>query len=202
MAPPNPDESDTTVGSDATDVERSASPATVSRATTVKEERARRRAARPVERPRYMSVEERTVLIVRRHVVVLWRPGLTAFVALVAALLASPTSGTSGLSNILWLVALAFVLRLAWRAALWYVDSIVVTDKRIFEVSGIFTKNVASMPLRMLTDVTYRRSLSGRVLGYGALIVESAGQDQALSRIDYLPDPDNVYQIITTLVFQ
>lgn len=152
--------------------------------------------------PRYLSVEERMVLIVRHHVAELWRPALSAFVLLVAALLFSPTAGASGLSNVLWIVALGFLLRLGWRTWLWYVDSIIVTDKRIFEVSGIITKNVASMPLRMLTDVTYRRSIAGRILGYGSLIVESAGQDQALSRIDYLPDPDNVYKTITTLVFQ
>jgi len=151
---------------------------------------------------RYLSVEEREVLIVRHHVAQLWRPGVPALVLLVASLLLSPTSGASGLSNLLWLVTLAFLIRLAWRTWLWYVDSIVVTDKRIFEVSGIITKNVASMPLRMLTDVTYKRSLGGRILGYGTLIVESAGQDQALSRIDYLPEPDHLYQTITTLVFQ
>lgn len=151
---------------------------------------------------RYLSVEERTVLIVRHHVAQLWRPGLLAFIALVGALLLSPTTGSSGLSNTLWLIALALLLNLGWRTALWYTDNIVVTDKRIFEISGIITRNVASMPLRMLTDVTYRRSFAGRILGYGALIVESAGQDQALSRIDYLPEPDAFYQTITTLVFQ
>jgi len=152
--------------------------------------------------PRYLSVEERIVLIVRHHVAELWRPALQAFAVVVAALLISPVTGSTGLSNLLWLLSLAVLLRLGWRTALWYVDSIVVTDKRIFEVSGIITKNVASMPLRMLTDVTYHRSLGGRILGYGTLIVESAGQDQALSRIAYLPEPDSLYQTITTLVFQ
>ena len=77
---------------------------------------------------------------------------------------------------------------------------IVVTDQRIFEVSGVLTRKVASMPLTRVTDMTYRRSLLGRLLGYGDLIVESAGQDQALSHIDHLPDPDGFYRTITSLV--
>jgi hypothetical protein len=56
------------------------------------------------------------------------------------------------------------------------------------------------MPLTRVTDMTYQRSLLGRILGYGDLIVESAGQDQALSRIEHLPRPDDFYRTITSLV--
>ncbi len=56
------------------------------------------------------------------------------------------------------------------------------------------------MPLGKLTDVTYRRSIAGRLFGYGDLIVESAGQDQALSHIDHLPHPDDFYRTVTTLI--
>jgi hypothetical protein len=41
----------------------------------------------------------------------------------------------------------------------------------------------------------------GQILGYGVFIVESAGQDQALSRIAYLPHPDELYQQVSTLLF-
>jgi hypothetical protein len=39
------------------------------------------------------------------------------------------------------------------------------------------------------------------MLGYGTMIIESAGQIQALSRISYLPDPEEVYEAISELVF-
>jgi hypothetical protein len=150
---------------------------------------------------RYLARNEETVLIVRRHVAVLGPPATWAVAALVAALLFSPISGTSWLSNILWLVALVALARFGWAVLLWVNDKIVVTDKRVFELSGILTRNVASMPLRAMTDLTYQRTLSGRMLGYGTFIVESAGQDQALSRIEFLPEPDKVYRVITGLVF-
>ena len=70
----------------------------------------------------------------------------------------------------------------------------------IFEVSGLLSRKVASMPLTRVTDMTYRRSLLGRLLGYGDLIVESAGQDQALTTINFLPNPDEFYRTVTALV--
>lgn len=52
-----------------------------------------------------------------------------------------------------------------------------------------------------VTDLTFERSLRGRLLGYGTLIVESAGQIQALNRIDYIPRPEEVYEALPELVF-
>ena len=112
----------------------------------------------------------------------------------------SPSSGSELIDRTLGVIALFFVARAGWRAWQWSVDRIVVTDQRIFEVSGVLTRKVASMPLTRVTDMTYRRSLLGRILGYGDLIVESAGQDQALSRIERLPHPDDFYRTITSLI--
>ena len=52
-----------------------------------------------------------------------------------------------------------------------------------------------------VTDLTFRRSLRGRLLSYGTLIVESAGPIQALNRIDYIPRPEEVYEALSELVF-
>jgi membrane protein YdbS with pleckstrin-like domain len=87
-----------------------------------------------------------------------------------------------------------------WKLWQWRADRIVVTDRRIFEVSGVLTRKVASMPLAKMTDITYRRSILGRLFGYGELIVETAGQDQSLHRIGHLPRPDDFYRTITWLV--
>jgi hypothetical protein len=39
------------------------------------------------------------------------------------------------------------------------------------------------------------------LLDYGSFIIESAGQQQALSRIDYLPDPNLRYHQVSELLF-
>ena len=57
------------------------------------------------------------------------------------------------------------------------------------------------MPLVKVTDLTYHRSASGMTFGYGKFVVESAGQDQALSTIDFVPHPDRLYQQISDLLF-
>ncbi|MFN2587910.1 MAG: PH domain-containing protein [Actinomycetota bacterium] len=153
---------------------------------------------------RYLAGDETIILEARRHVAVLARPALTAAGAIALAVLVgtlvSPGDGGDLLDTLAGLFALWFLLRFAWRILEWWVDRIFVTQKRIFEVSGILTRKVASMPLGNLTDMTYQRSLLGRLIGYGELIVETAGQAQALSRIAYLSHPDDFYRAVTGLV--
>lgn len=43
--------------------------------------------------------------------------------------------------------------------------------------------------------------MMGRIFGYGTLVVESAGQIQALNRIEYVPNPTEVEDAISGLVF-
>ncbi len=57
------------------------------------------------------------------------------------------------------------------------------------------------MPLSKVTDLTFQRTLGGRILGYGTVIVESAGQHQAFERIKFIPRPEEVYEALSELVF-
>ncbi len=153
---------------------------------------------------RYLASDERIVLQVRRHAIVILGPALAALAAVALAtaigFITSPRDGAAWVDTVVGILALVVAARFGWRLWQWWVDRIVVTDQRIFEVAGILTRKVASMPLTRVTDMTYRRSLGGRLLGYGDLIVESAGQDQALSRIERIPHPDDFYRTITSLV--
>ena len=125
---------------------------------------------------------------------------LAIFLAGAIGWFTSPSEGSDRVDLVSGVIALFFAARLGWKTWQWRADTIVVTDQRIFEVSGVLTRKVASMPLTRVTDMTYQRSILGRLLGYGDLIVESAGQDQALSRIEHLPHPDDFYRTITSLV--
>ena len=153
---------------------------------------------------RYVGEGEEAVLEVRHHPFTLLRPGLAALAAIVVAsvlgALLSWDDGDDFIDTVLGLVAIFFVARFAWKALVWWFDRVVVTDKRIFEVSGILTRKVASMPLEKVTDMTYRRTIAGRMFGYGDLIMETAGQKQAMDEIAYLPKPDDFYRTVTSLV--
>ena len=153
---------------------------------------------------RYLAQNERIVLDVRHHYTALLRPFFDAvgvvLGTLILGLALSPNNGGDWIDTVLGLIAFYFVGRFLWRCWEWSVDRLVVTDRRIFEVSGLLTRKVGSMPLVMMTDMTYSRPVLGRILGYGSLRVESAGQDQGLSRLDHIPNPDEFYRTITGLV--
>ena len=57
------------------------------------------------------------------------------------------------------------------------------------------------MPLTKVTDMSYERSVPGRIFGYGRFVMESAGQDQALHKVNWVPDPDHHYRAICAEIF-
>jgi hypothetical protein len=81
------------------------------------------------------------------------------------------------------------------------VNRFVVTSQRMLLVSGIITRKVNMMPLAKVTDMRFHQSTFGRVFAYGEFIVESAGQDQALSHVQPVPYPSEMYQEILALIF-
>jgi membrane protein YdbS with pleckstrin-like domain len=81
----------------------------------------------------------------------------------------------------------------AWSVADWYYDRFILTNKRVMVVKGLVTRNVAMMPLLRVTDMKYEQTPLGRFLNYGTFVLESAGQDQALREVKYLPNPNELY---------
>lgn len=165
----------------------------------------------PRDPDEYLLDNERRVIRLRRHwACLVWNlfeaMGLLIGLMLVSFLVPEDQSNVAGsggalFHNVLWYAGLVVLLRFAYQVLDWYVERIVVTDKRFLITSGIFTTNVAMMPITKVTDLTFARTLVGRVLGYGTLVVESAGQIQALNRIDSVPNPDEVEDAISSLVF-
>lgn len=161
----------------------------------------------PRDPDEYLLSTERRVIRLRRHWAFVLRQLLETVLALVVAFALSfllreaSSSATWLLQSILWYVALFVLLRFTYYLVEWWVERIVVTDKRFMITKGIFTTNIAMMPLSKVTDLTYQRNVLGRMLGYGTLVVESAGQIQALNRIEFVPRPEEVFDAISELVF-
>jgi membrane protein YdbS with pleckstrin-like domain len=91
---------------------------------------------------------------------------------------------------VLWLAVMGWV---AWRFLEWHFDRFILTNKRVMLVNGIITRRVAMMPLLRVTDMKYEQSPIARALNYGTFVLESAGQEQALREIKYLPNPNELY---------
>jgi hypothetical protein len=51
-----------------------------------------------------------------------------------------------------------------------------------------------------VTDLLFTQSMFGRVLGYAKFEVESAGQDQALRNVQFVPYPRDLYLEIMALI--
>jgi uncharacterized membrane protein YdbT with pleckstrin-like domain len=157
----------------------------------------------PRDPDEYLLDSERRVIRVRRHWAALaWDIFETAALLAVAVMISYILPpGTWLIQNVLWYAALIVLLRFAYLVLDWWVERIVVTDKRFMMTTGVFTTKVLMMPIGKVTDLTYERTWVGRLFGYGTMIVESAGQIQALNRINYLPKPEQVYDAISELVF-
>jgi len=123
-----------------------------------------------------------------------WRRALPIGVALVA--FAALVLGMSPL-GIGSLVVIAMATRAAIRVLRWSsFQRTYLTDRRIMEVDGFLGTKVNSMPLTKVTDVMLHRSTLGEILGYGTFRVESAGQDQALGRLDHLIEPERFHHLV------
>jgi membrane protein YdbS with pleckstrin-like domain len=151
---------------------------------------------------KYLLPREVQVATVRRHPAVLIGPSALAVGGLlVAGILSATLLRANGLLWVVWIAWVALVANLIWKAVNWAVDYFVVTSERILLTSGVLTRKIAMMPLTKVTDMSFQRSFSGRMLGYGDFIVESAGQDQALRTVDHIPYPEQLYLLICGMLF-
>jgi uncharacterized membrane protein YdbT with pleckstrin-like domain len=158
----------------------------------------------PAKVYKHLLPHERQVITVRFHPAVLIRPVAEVLGGLAVASLISTTiaHGNNIVLLIVWLAWLVLVVRLLIRIFLWLEDYFVVTSQRILLATGLFTRTVNMMPLAKVTDMSFRRSAMGRLFGYGEFVVESAGLDQALRRIDHLPYPEQLYLEVCGLIFK
>ena len=156
----------------------------------------------PREIDEYLLPTERRVIRVRQHWAYMSNHiTQTALFMLVLVIAQRYLPSTVLFDNVTFYLALVAVLRFTALTIMWWIERIVITDKRVMLAEGIIVHKVGMMPLSKVTDLTFERTLGGRMLGYGTLIVESAGQIQALNRIDYMPRPEEVYEALSELVF-
>jgi hypothetical protein len=146
---------------------------------------------------------EDVVAAERRHWARLIEPVTTVVLTLVVAfwLDAKVPENVPLARDIIWLGWVFLVLRLAYRYVEWRTDWFIATNKRVLLTYGVWTRKVAMMPLMKVTDMSYNRSVLGRIFGYGEFVLESAGQDQALRTVSFLPRPDDLYEEICLEIF-
>jgi hypothetical protein len=160
-------------------------------------------AAVPRELDRYLLEGEQLVAAVHRHWAKVAEPVATATAGLGLAVWADAglPRALGLLGTALWWGWFALAGRAGYALLAWRLDWFVATDKRLLLFYGLLTRRVAMMPLSKVTDMSYSRSLAGRLLGFGRFVMESAGRDQALREVNWVPRPDHHYRAICAEIF-
>jgi uncharacterized membrane protein YdbT with pleckstrin-like domain len=158
----------------------------------------------PASVNRYLLPHERQVITVHHHPAVLIRPVFEVLVGLAIAgwLTTAFAKDNSTAVLIIWILWGILFLRLAYKVFDWSETYFVVTSQRFLLATGTLNRKVNMMPLAKVTDMSFQRSTMGRILGYGEFILESAGQDQALNKVDHLPYPEQLYLEVCGLIFK
>jgi hypothetical protein len=151
---------------------------------------------------RYLTPGERLIYTSRRHTVVLG----TAFAFFVVALALGLFLGaesyrwpTYHLGQIGAGITLLGTLYFGWRAGQWSLTRYVITNQRILLIEGLVARRITALPLRLVIDTTYRRTIGGRLLGYCDLELNLSGHP-GLRSLTRIPNADRVYSLILRLL--
>jgi hypothetical protein len=147
---------------------------------------------------RYLLPRERSCITVRMHPAVLAGPFILVSGGLVAA---RKLTSRSERADIVWAAYLLLLLDFSRRVAAWPVTYFVVTNQRMLLIRGTLSRTVAAMPLDKATGLTLQRTVLGRLLGYGSLIVASPGRRQAFRKVRHLPYPEQLYLEISDMLW-
>jgi uncharacterized membrane protein YdbT with pleckstrin-like domain len=128
-----------------------------------------------------LTSDEKVVLHLHPHWKSLIRPILVVVVAAAAVTVAATFLPAGGSSTIgLYAVGLLALIAVGWLAVWpwlkWRTTHYVFTNERVILREGVFSREGRDIPLGRVNDVSFSHSLIGRMLGYGTLTIESAGE--------------------------
>ena len=144
---------------------------------------------------RLLNEGEEVILDLRPH----WSFFLGRAAVLLLAVAALIAVAVVGAADWLLLVVGALVLvalaRVVTRYAVWTTSEFVVTTDRLILRSGVVSKRGIEIPLERVNTVFFSQRLRERLLRYGDLVVESAGE-RGRQVIADVPHPERVQSVI------
>ena len=155
----------------------------------------------PAALTRYLLPYEKRILATRKHPSVLRGPALLVLAALAAASLITVQAQAGSIVLVAWVACAAVAGRLMWKLIAWQRTYLVVTDHRVGLLTGVLNRRIAMIPLTKIADLKVEQPLPGRLLGYGTFVIDSAGKDHPLARIEYVPSPARVCVVITAAMY-
>lgn len=96
---------------------------------------------------------------------------------------------------IVWSLALLHQTKYAYHVLKWRARVVVVTSRRFIFTKGVFKRAVDAKSIAKIKGVVVDQSFTGRVFGYGHLIIKLTGgsDTEAQEVIKFVPKPYDVY---------
>lgn len=149
---------------------------------------------------RYL-VKERLLREMRRHPISVLHWWVLLGLAQIGTLIGIVALGHAGVFGLIWLGLSGFT---GWKLTDWWCNRMVVTNRRVLAVRGVFATSVPNMPLAKVTDLTHTEPFLSKVLvtlritrhPYGRIVLESAGQKQGLEILNFVPDVSAVAKLM------
>jgi uncharacterized membrane protein YdbT with pleckstrin-like domain len=117
-----------------------------------------------------LKKDEKLLLIIRKHWIQLV-PSVFAWLVLTIALLVWMTNYSVALVIILVAAIFPMVEYINWKYNLW-----AVTNMRVVDESGFFTRYSKESPLDKINNVEYDQPILGRIFGYGNVDIQTAAE--------------------------
>jgi uncharacterized membrane protein YdbT with pleckstrin-like domain len=137
-----------------------------------------------------LGERENILLVARQHWLVLLSETISELLlTLVVVVLIVGVSFFIGPLALLGLIILiAPAVSLTRDILLWANRKYVITSRRVIQVSGVISKNVADSSLEKVNDVKLEQSFFGRLLGYGDIEILTASE-LGVNKIQRIADP-------------
>ncbi len=164
---------------------------------------------------RYLGDDEVVLLATRQHpwaLVGALRDALVLIVPLVMfawGIAGLPFGGLMrievGGERIVWwvlaallVVGVVVVIRLAGAVIAWEFERAVITSEKVMHIQGVLHRRIAATPLVKLSEMQVSQGVVGRMLGFGALLMDAPGGGTPLHGLRYLPDPAAAWRLVTS----
>ena len=129
--------------------------------------------------PKLLNEGERVVWSTRTHVKALFVPALVLIVAAgVGGYLSSlPDDNRKIWLIVIWVIAGGLIAAYSlWPFLVWFTTTYTVTDRRLTTHKGVITRTGHDIPLARISDVSYEKGLTDRILGCGTLVITDASE--------------------------
>jgi uncharacterized membrane protein YdbT with pleckstrin-like domain len=147
-----------------------------------------------------LTEDEQVVLHLHPHWSTMILPGLTTVIAAAVVVGAAALGWPSWAIIAVGAVAVFVFLRFAfWPFIVWRSTHFVFTNERVLRREGVFKRDQRDIPLTRVNDVSSSQNLFQRLLGSGALTVESAGE-RGQSILRNIPKVIRVQKVVYELV--